>query len=423
MENSKPIQNEHKEQPRTERSWTLPEPILKIKKRMIDSRIPWILVGVFVGLLLAKALVIYALAWMLDAGLIPYIYSNPYSATDISQTSDLFLALANRWDSIHFIEIARNGYPLGVSNDILFAFAPIYPMMIAGLNYVVGNLYVSGAIVSNVFYFLAVISFYKVARFYMDYDYACLATLGFGLFPTFLAYGTVAYSEAPYLAFAISSWYFFKKEQYLACSILTTLAILIRYISALLIFIYGIIILWNMIKKREEGLPLAEVFDLRLLWFSIPLVCVVAFFTYLWSLTGSFFVAFDAHAFFHDRLSTPLHQFRFFFEGFFTEINPGVEPMILAVLRYMFTLPFLALAIYLVKDDTELGLYGLVFMWFTLSMEGISGIASPRIMLSAWVALLAFRNRIDKGLYLVLCVMYLVAGIWVIYQFQRTFFA
>lgn len=401
----------------------LPQSILNLKLRMVNSRVPWTLVGVFVGLIAAKALILYALAWMIDAGLIPWIYANPYSASDISETPDLILALANRWDSIHFVEIARNGYPSGVLNDLLFAFAPVYPFMIAGLNVIVGNLYLSGVIVSNVFYFLAVISFYKVARLYMDYDYACLATLGFGLFPTFLVYGTLAYSEAPYLAFAISSWYFFKNEQYLPCSIVTTLAILTRYISALLLLIYGLIALSKMVKEYEREKSLVKVFDFPLLWFIIPVVCVLGFFSYLWALSGSFFVAFDAHVFFNDRLATPLHQFSFFFEGFFTEINPGVEPMRLALLRYMFTLPFLGLTVFLFKDDAELGFYGVLFMWFTLSMEGISGIAAPRIMLSAWVALLAFRNRVDKGLYLVLCIMYLVVGVWVLYQFQLTFFA
>jgi hypothetical protein len=91
--------------------------------------------------------------------------------------------------------------------------------------------------------------------------------------------------------------------------------------------------------------------------------------------------------------------------------------------RYMFTIPFLILTLLLLKDDAELGLYGILFMWITLSMEGISGIASPRIMLSAWVAFLAFKGRMSSALYMVLSVMFFFVGIWVMYQFQLTFFA
>jgi hypothetical protein len=310
-----------------------------------------------------------------------------------------------------------------VLNDLLFAFAPVYPALIAGLNLLVGNLYLSGVIVSNVFYFLAVFSFYKVARMYMDYDFACLSTLLFGLFPTFLVYGTLAYSEAPYLTFAIASWYFFKKEQYLPCAVLLALTILTRYISGILFVIYGFIVLSRLIDKYKKEGSFARAFDLRLLWFAIPVTSILVFFAYLWSLTGSFFVAFDAHIFFDDQLTTPFHQFRWFFEGFFTEINPGVEPMLLVLLRYMFTLPFLGLTIALFRYDAELGLYGALFMWMTLSMQGISGVASPRIMLSAWVALLAFKDRTDKSIYLSLALMFLVVSVWVLYQFERTFFA
>ena len=44
-------------------------------------------------------------------------------------------------------------------------------------------------------------------------------------------------------------------------------------------------------------------------------------------------------------------------------------------------------------------------------------------MLSAWVALLAFKDRTDKSIYLTLALMFLVVSVWVLYQFERTFFA
>jgi hypothetical protein len=243
------------------------------------------------------------------------------------------------------------------------------------------------------------------------------------MFPTYLAYSTFAYSEAPFLFFAISSWYFFKNENYLPCAIFTTLSILTRYISGLLIIIYGVIILSNLADKYKEEQSFVKAFDFRLLWFAIPAVSITAVFLYFQSLTGSFFVAFESHVWFGDSLATPYHQFRWFFEGYFTQNNPGVEPILLMLLRYMFTIPFFALTLILLKDDAELGLYGILFMWVTLSMEGISGIASPRIMLSAWVAFLALKGRVSSAVYLVFSVMFFIVGLWVVYQFQLTFFA
>lgn len=395
----------------------------RLEELLISSRIPFLLLAVLISLAIAKVLLIACLDWMILEDLIPFLYINPYDPSDISETPELLLALANRWDSTHFLEIARNGYPSGVESDLLFAFAPVYPWMVSIVWQALGNLYLAGVVVSNTFYFLSIVAIYKVARIYMEYQESCLIALVFGIFPIYLAYGTLAYSEAPFLFFAITSWYFFKKEQYFPCAIFTTLSILTRYISGLLFLVYGMIIVSNLIKKSKEEKSILKAFDIRLLWFIIPVVSVVTFFFYLQSLTGSFFAAFDAHGWFGDSLATPYHQFRWFFEGYFTQNNPGVEPILLMLLRYMFTIPFFVLTLFLLKDDVELGIYGVLFMWITLSMEGISGIASPRIMLSSWVTFLALKGRISSAIYIVMSVMFFFVGIWVMYQFQLTFFA
>lgn len=398
--------------------------IQRLTQYLNSSRIPFLLIIVLITLALAKAVLVICLDWMVVEEVFPnyWLILNPYDASDIEGTPNIILALANRWDSHHFLEIARNGYPVGVESDLLYAFAPVYPWMIALANHVFGNLYVSGVVVSNIFYFLSIVAFYKVARMYTDNQTSALLALVFGMFPTYLVYGTLAYSESSYLFFAISSWYFFKKEQYLPCAIFTTLSILTRYISGLLVVIYGVIILSKWIDRYHEEKSLVKSFDFRVLWFLITGVSVTAVFLYFQSLTGSFFAAFDAHAWFGDSLATPYHQFRWFFEGYFTVMN-DVEPLLLMLKRYMFTMPFLALTLILLKDDVELGIYGILFMWFTLSMEGISGIASPRIMLSAWVAFLALKNRMSSALYIVLAVMFFFTGVWVMYEFQLTFFA
>ncbi len=408
-----------------------PEPVqskgylTQLNEFCTSSRVPFLLLAVLGALVLAKILLLLSLNWMIIEEVIPngWLYIDPYAAADMDGVSEIVLALANRWDSHHFLEIARNGYPSGVESDLLFAFAPVYPWMVALVGQAVGNLYLAGVLVSNAFYFLSIIAFYKVARLYMDYEESCLLALVFGMFPTYLTYGTVAYSEAPYLFFAIASWYFFSKEQYLPCAIFTTLSILTRIFSGLLILIYGVIILSNLVDKYKEEKSFMKAFDFKLLWFAIPALCVTAVFLYFQSLTGSFFAAFDAHGYFGDSLATPIHQFRWFFEGYFTQMNEGVDPFLLMLQRYMFTIPFFVLTLILVKDDAEIGLYGILFMWITLSMEGISGIASPRVMLSAWVALIALKGRLSSALYIVLSVMFFFVGIWVMYQFQLTFFA
>jgi hypothetical protein len=80
----------------------VPDSLRGVQRWMQESRVPWTLLSVLAILIAAKALILYSLAWMLDAGLISGIHSNPYSPTDIGDTSDLILALANRWYSMTF---------------------------------------------------------------------------------------------------------------------------------------------------------------------------------------------------------------------------------------------------------------------------------------------------------------------------------
>jgi hypothetical protein len=81
---------------------------------LVLSRTPFVLLGVLFSLFIAKLLLIGFLNWMVLADLTPFIHYNPYDPGDMSGTPDLLLALANRWDSTHFLEIARNGYQTGV---------------------------------------------------------------------------------------------------------------------------------------------------------------------------------------------------------------------------------------------------------------------------------------------------------------------
>ena len=218
---------------------------LKSEKYRIFSN-PIVLLGIIFGILIfAKLLLIYILMFM-----------NAHSWTGI-----LLNSLGYQWDSIHFINIAENGYPKGVSNDILYAFAPFYPIMIKLVNYFFNNYLLSGIVVSNICYFLSIIAFFKVAFLYTDIKDSAWLTLLFGLFPIYLVYGTIAYSEAPYLLFAISSWYFFKKENYILCSVFSTFAILTRYIGGFLLPLYVIIAFWKKYKSWKRNDPLKNLIE------------------------------------------------------------------------------------------------------------------------------------------------------------------
>ncbi len=387
-----------------------------LSQRLKTRRIPFYFIAVIFVLILAKIAVLSVLLYMIQEDMIVY-------TGDLDNTSDLLLALGYQWDSHHFISIAENGYPSNADDPLLFAFAPLYPWTISTFNPLFGNYALTSVIISNSFYFLSIPAFFLAVREYMSYEQACCMSLLMGLFPTYLAYSTFAYTEAPYLFFACISLYFFNKKQYPISAIFTTFCILTRYLGALLLAIYGFTYLLRWIKKTTKDDSLLETFDISILSFLIPIAALVLLFYYFQIITGDFFVAITAHGRFADNLATPYHQFRWFFEGFYVDINPRVNPLLLMLERYIFTIPFFLLTLLLLREDIELFVYGFLFMYITLSMEGISSVASPRIMLASWVSLMALKKHASKEMTAVLAALFFFVGLWVVFKFQTGFFA
>ncbi len=367
-------------------------------------------------ILLAKVLIVLQAAFLVARDAV--VFTDPVEGVD-----PLLVALGNQWDSRYFISIALSGYPAGVENDVLYAFAPLYPMLLRLAGPLIGDYYVAGIIVSNIFYVLSLLAFYLVAGIYMERTRAILSTTAFALFPTYLVYSTVAYTESTALFFAIISWYLLERDRYLLSSIALTGAILTRYVFALAVPVYFIVILWRTVTQDDSSRMRFVHLLLRISCLLTPVAAVSLLFLYFQSLTGNFFVMIDSHIFFDDHLTTPLGQFEWFFTGFFTRIN-HLNPVEVLVVRYAFTIPMLLMVVALApRRRGALLLYGLVAMYFTLSMAGISAVASPRIALTSWVALLTFDERTPWWLYPMLFALFVVVGLWVMQKFLTSFFA
>ena len=388
----------------------------KCKEILLKYQKPLFLILLFILLAGAKAVLIYMINYMCESDMVIFTRYNP-------EFLDLIQALGNQWDSNHFVTIAQNWYPVGVTNDRLFAFAPLYPASIRFLDQFVKNPYLSGVIISNVFYFLSIIVFFLVARLYTTFHQSILITLSFGLFPTYLFYSTVAYSESMYLFFTLLSWYWFKKENYFVSSIFTSFCLVTRYISGFLLPLYVIIGSIRYYKMQSKDTPFYKLINWRLFWLVIPSVTLLCLFAYFQTLTGNFFVVFDSHIFFADALATPYQQFLWFFEGFFSEINPHVNSLSLMIERYMFTVPIMVMSFMMLKDERELAAYALVFSGLALSMVGISSLSSPRIILAAWPIFLGLKEKLSGWFYPVIYSMFFFVALWVGFQFQTSFFA
>ena len=162
------------------------------------------------------------------------------------------------WDSIWYVEIARNGYrlppgytsfpgvvtPPGLDPSCnLFYFLFMYPLSIWFFSVLMGYL-PAGLFVSNASFIIAIVLFYKIALNYLDSKSALRAAVLFTLFPYNLNVMT-SYSEPLYLVFVLLSWDFFLKGRLFLTGVFAMLASLTRYPGAVLFPVLLLIVVKN----------------------------------------------------------------------------------------------------------------------------------------------------------------------------------
>lgn len=164
-----------------------------------------------------------------------YWWSGYQTAVD-NHTWDLTSYHA-RWDSEWYLDIAENGYaflgPEKLSNVVFF---PLYPglMWLASFLFS-GNFALAGWILSLIFLFLALCYFYKLIKEFHSEIQPIVPIIFLLIFPTSFFLNAV-YTEALFMFLSIASFYYARKNNFLAAGIFGLLASLTR-VTGLLLFV------------------------------------------------------------------------------------------------------------------------------------------------------------------------------------------
>jgi hypothetical protein len=142
-----------------------------------------------------------------------------------------FYAMWGQYDTNHYINIAKLGYGTGVDQRVLIVFFPLYPALIKllyfPLHFIISILLninsvdeylVSALIISNVSYIVAAFYLFKLARIDYSKDVAFRAVFYFMIFPT-AYFMHAAYTESLFLALALVSFYYARKNNWLVACI------------------------------------------------------------------------------------------------------------------------------------------------------------------------------------------------------------
>lgn len=117
-----------------------------------------------------------------------------------------FLENLTNWDGGHFVGIAKFGY----TEDFQYAFFPLYPIVIRGVNQFIQNYTLSSVLISAFSAFLAVNILYRLVSMDFNKKIAEGSVFWLLLFPTSF-YFLTAYSEGLFFLFVVSTFLFLRK--------------------------------------------------------------------------------------------------------------------------------------------------------------------------------------------------------------------
>jgi hypothetical protein len=169
---------------------------------------------------------------------IPYLGFFPYKEIlPLYHLPDWITKLAN-FDGTHYLLISQQGYMTYEQ-----AYFPLYPLLIKLLTFVTNNSFISGFLISNVFFILGLWMFYKYLlqtnqqksdNSHLTPNPYLLTIIFLLVFPTSFFFGAI-YTEGLFFFLFVGSLYFLKKKNYVLAGIFAFLASLTRLIGVFLI--------------------------------------------------------------------------------------------------------------------------------------------------------------------------------------------
>lgn len=307
-------------------------------------------------------------------------------ASDAAQRAAQALSYA---DSLWYINIARDGYerqPFDVRTEHTWAFFPLYPLLLNLAARVTGEFALTGSVLSNLFFFLALLMVYKTARAF-EFDEAAADRTVFYLaaFPVSYFF-SLPLTESLFLLLTASSFYAARRNHWWLAGAFGALASSTR-LAGIFLFPALLIVFWQQREKRLRVESLAL--------FLIPLG-LFSFMLYLGHITGNAFAFFEVQAAWG-------HHAGFFLRPLFRylrnaqEISAGWD---FRLLNFAAGVLALACGLFLLKKRAwSLALYALLSVIAPLSAMALQSMA--RYVMVAFpiffvLALAGQRPRVDQ---------------------------
>ena len=165
-----------------------------------------------------------------------------------------FVDLFQLFDVEHYFNIALNGY----ISDNLYAFFPLFPLIIKGFSLISTNvlfLIISICLVNNIATYITSIYLYKLIEIYCPNNKKLIYNIW--LYSPVALFTIIPYTEALFLMFTVISFYLYKeKRNYILMGILLGLSVATRNMGSILFFSLFI----GMVIRKERFMNIIKTY-------------------------------------------------------------------------------------------------------------------------------------------------------------------
>ncbi|HEX4014452.1 MAG TPA: mannosyltransferase family protein [Candidatus Cybelea sp.] len=193
------------------------------------------------------------------------------AGTHVQESSHVLLAVWGRWDAVHYLDIATQGYR---GTDM--AFFPLYPLLVRIFGALAGNHLIAGLLISNASFFFGLLYLYKLLEHEYDRAVARRAIFYVSIFPT-AVYFTAVYTESLFFMLTVASFYYMRARLWWVAGILGFFAALTRVEGVLLLVPF--VMEWAAAKETGAKATLVNLFAAVLIPMGLAL-----YMAYLWVL-------------------------------------------------------------------------------------------------------------------------------------------
>jgi len=151
-----------------------------------------------------------------------------------------FQEIWGKWDTRHYLNIAANGYQSEGEERMLLVFYPLYPLAIRLFSFAIGSYFWSAIAVSLTSFIAATYFLYRLVLLEFSDTVIARDSIKYLLIFPFSFFFSAAYAESLFLLLTVLTFYFCRRDRWLAAGISAMLAALTRNQGILLLLPLGI---------------------------------------------------------------------------------------------------------------------------------------------------------------------------------------